>query len=55
MERTHQIIGATVVAYLIYPLFMPLQARSLDNVKEWGLKGPGKDLPIPCMGVYAFA
>lgn len=55
MERARQILAATLVAYVIFPLFMPLQEKSIDDVKSWGLKGPGKSLPIPVMGVYAFS
>jgi hypothetical protein len=55
MERARQILAATLVAYVIFPLFMPLQEKSMHDVKSWGLKGPGKGLPIPVMGVYAFS
>jgi len=42
-----------VVAAALAPLFRPCSCPgSLDSIREWGLQGPGADLPIPLVGVY---
>ena len=42
------------IAFLLYPQFRPSEKLELDEVTEWGLRGPGRDLPLPFMGVYLF-
>lgn len=35
-------------------LHKPTSPGTLDNVREWALNGPGKDIPTPLMGLYVF-
>ena len=39
------------LALLLHPLLNATEELELDAVMEWGLQGPGKDLPLPLMGV----
>lgn len=47
------ILTATL-AVVLYPQIRPSESLDLDKIEEWGLKRPGRDLPLPFMGVYLF-
>lgn len=47
-------IAFVTIAVLVFPQFRSRENIDLDAVSKWGLHGPGKDLPLPFMGVYLF-
>jgi hypothetical protein len=48
-------LSAFLAGWFLSPLLTTYtSAGSLDDITTWALKGPGKDIPTPLMGVYLF-